>query len=77
VVEEHLMPAVGAYLGEVLVKHLGGEWIPRQKLEEAQVRIGDHVWRPFLRAHRATRSRQALLDFSLTGLYLAACQHRS
>jgi hypothetical protein len=77
VVEEHLMPAVGAYLGEVLVKHLGGEWIPRQKLEEAQVRIGDHVWRPFLRAHRATRSRQALLDFSLTGLYLAARQHCS
>ncbi|MBZ4415572.1 hypothetical protein [Myxococcus sp. RHSTA-1-4] len=77
VIDEHLMPAVGAYLGEVLVKHLGGQWIPRQKLEEAQVRIGDRVWLPFLRAHHYTRSRQALLDFSLSGLYRAAEQHRS
>ncbi|MBZ4422677.1 hypothetical protein [Myxococcus sp. RHSTA-1-4] len=77
VIDEHLMPAVGAYLGEVLVKHLGGQWIPRKKLEEAQVRIGDRVWLPFLRAHRYTRSRQALLDFSLSGLYRAAEQHRA
>jgi hypothetical protein len=76
VIDEHLMPAVGAYLGEVLVKHLGGQWIPRKKLEEAQVRVGPRVWRPFLRAHRYLRSRQALLDFCLTRLYLAASQHR-
>jgi hypothetical protein len=77
VIDEHLMPAVGAYLGEVLVKHLGGQWIPRKKLEEAQVRVGNRVWLPFLRAHRYLRSRQALLDFNLTLLYRAAEQHRS
>ncbi|NMO17066.1 hypothetical protein HPC49_11420 [Pyxidicoccus fallax] len=77
VVDEHLMPAVGAYLGEVLVKHLGGQWIPRKRLEEAQVRVGDRVWLPFLRAHRYTRSRQALLDSSLSGFYLAAERHRA
>jgi len=77
VIDEHLMPAVGAYLGEVLVKHLGGQWIPRKKLEEAQVCVGPRVWRPFLRAHHYLRSRQALLDFCLTRLYLAAAQHRA
>ncbi|HZI12197.1 MAG TPA: hypothetical protein VE153_17570 [Myxococcus sp.] len=77
VIDEHLMPAVGAYLGEVLVKHLGGQWLPRKKLEEAQVRVGNRVWLPFLRAHRYLRSRQALLDFNLTHLFLAARQHRT
>ena len=68
---------MGAYLGEVLVRHLGGQWIPRQKLEEAQVRVGQRVWLPFLRAHRYMRSRQSLLDYSLTQLYRAAERHRS
>jgi hypothetical protein len=76
-VDELLMPAVGAYLGEVLVEHLGGQWIPRKKLEEAQVRVGDRVWLPFLRAHRYTRSQQALLDFCLTEFFRAARQHRA
>ena len=71
------VPAVGAYLGEVLVRHLGGEWIARQKLEEAQVRVGSRVWLPFVRAHRYMRSRQALLDFSLTQLYRVAARHRA
>jgi hypothetical protein len=71
------VPALGAYLGEVLVRHLGGEWIPRQKLEEAQVRVGDRVWLPFVRAWRAMRTCQSLLDFSLTQLYRVAERHRS
>ncbi|MFY0581578.1 hypothetical protein ACN28S_51510 [Cystobacter fuscus] len=71
------VPAMGAYLGEVLVRHLGGEWIPRQKLEEAQVRVGDRVWLPFVRAWRAMRTCQSLLDFSLTQLYRVAERHRS
>jgi hypothetical protein len=76
-IDEHAVPAVGAYLGEVLVRHLGGQWIPRQKLEEAQVRVGTRVWLPFLRAHRYMRSTQALLDYSLTQLYRAAERHRA
>jgi hypothetical protein len=75
-VDEHAVPAVGAYLGEVLVKHLGGEWIPRRNLEETGVRVGGRVWLPFVRAWRYMRSCQALLDYSLTGLYRAAERHR-
>ena len=75
-VDEHAVPAVGAYLGRVLVNNLGGQWIPRKKLEEAQVLVGDRVWLPFLRARRYMRSTQSLLDFSLTQLYRVAERHR-
>jgi hypothetical protein len=76
-IDEHAVPAVGGYLGEVLVRNLGGQWIPRRKLEEAQVRVGNRVWLPFLRAHRYMRSRQSLLDYSLTQLFRVAERHRS
>ncbi|KFE63212.1 hypothetical protein [Hyalangium minutum] len=75
-VDTHLVPLIGAYLGEVLVRNLGGHWIPRQKVEESQVRVGSRVWLPFLRAHRYMGSQQSLLDFSLTQLYRAAERHR-
>ncbi|WP_224363526.1 hypothetical protein [Hyalangium versicolor] len=71
-IDQRAMPSVGAYLGEVLVRHLGGQWIPRKKLEEAQVRVGQRVWLPFVRAFKYLRSRQSLLDFSLTQLYRTA-----
>ncbi|ATB39793.1 hypothetical protein CYFUS_005241 [Cystobacter fuscus] len=74
--DAHAVPAIGAYLGEVLVRHLGGQWIPRQKLQEAQVLVGDRVWLPFLRARRSMTSRQALLDYSLTLLFRSAERHR-
>ncbi|RKH70485.1 hypothetical protein D7X96_11545 [Corallococcus interemptor] len=70
-----VVPAVGAYLGEVLVKHLGGQWLPRKQWMEAQVRVGDRVWLPFVRAHRYMRSTQALLDHSLTQLVNVARRH--
>ena len=75
-IEAHAVPAIGAYLGEVLVRHLGGQWLPRQKLEEAQVRVGERVWFPFLRARSYMRSNQSLLDCSLTWLYREAARHR-
>jgi hypothetical protein len=75
-IDAHAVPAIGAYLGEVLVDHLGGQWIPRQKLEETQVLVGNRVWLPFVRAWRYMRSRQSLLDFSLTQLYRVAERHR-
>ena len=75
-IEERAVPAIGAYLGEVLVHNLGGQWIPRQKLEEAQVLVGGRVWLPFVRARRSMRSRQALLDYSLSQLYRVAERHR-
>jgi hypothetical protein len=75
-IDEHAVPAIGAYLGQVLVRHLGGQWIPRQKLAEAQVRIGGRVWLPVIRAHNYMRSRQSLLDRSLTQLFREAARHR-
>jgi len=75
-IDQRAVPAIGAYLGQVLVRHLGGQWIPRRKLEEAQVRVGQRVWLPFLRAHRYMRSTQSLLDCSLSQLYRVAERHR-
>jgi hypothetical protein len=75
-IDEHAVPAIGAYLGEVLVRNLGGRWIPRQRLEEAQVLVGNRVWLPFARARHYMRSRQALLDYSLTQFYRVAERHR-
>ena len=54
----------------------GRQWIPRKKLEESQVRVGNRVWLPFLRARRYMRSRQSLLDYSLTQLYRVAERYR-
>ena len=71
------VPAAGAYLGEVLVRRLGGQWLPRRNLQEAQVRVGQRVWLPFLRAQRYLQTRQSLLDYSLTQLYREAERHRS
>ncbi|MFY0526399.1 hypothetical protein ACN28I_25745 [Archangium gephyra] len=76
-IDTHAVPAIGAYLGQVLVRHLGGQWIPRQKLEETQVLVGHRVWLPFVRAWRYMRSRQSLLDASLTQLYRVAERHRA
>ena len=75
-IDAHAVPPIGAYLGEILVRHLGGTWIPRQKLEETQVRVGDRVWLPFARAWNYMRTCQSLLDFSLTQLYRVAERHR-
>jgi len=75
-IDERAVPAIGAYLGEVLVRNLGGRWIPRKKLEEAQVLVGSRVWLPFVRAHRYMRSSQSLLDSSLTQLYREAERNR-
>jgi hypothetical protein len=76
-IDAHAVPAIGAYLGEVLVRHLGGQWIPRDNPMEAQVRVGNRVWLPFVRAWHYMRSCQSLLDFSLTRLYREAERHRS
>ncbi|HYO56201.1 hypothetical protein [Archangium sp.] len=79
--QEHLVrflaPMAGAFLGEVLVRSLGGCWVPRKNLYEAQVVVGDRVYLPFLRAQRYFQSRQAIIDRSLTKLYRVAERHRS
>jgi hypothetical protein len=76
-IDEHAVPAVAAYLGEVLVRNLGGQWLPRNNLGQMQVLVGQRVWFPYIRAHRYMRSQQSLLDRSLTQLYRVAERHRS
>jgi hypothetical protein len=77
VIDEHVVPAVGAYLGQVLVGNLGGQWIPRRKLMETQVLVGNRVWLPFIRAHRYMSSCESLLDYSLTQFFREAERHRT
>ncbi|WP_043710476.1 hypothetical protein [Corallococcus macrosporus] len=75
-IDSHTAPALGAYLGDVLVRRLGGTWVLRAKMEESQVRVGKRVWLPFLRARRYMQSRQALLDYSLTQFFKEAERYR-
>lgn len=65
-VETDLIPAFGAYLALVMIKHLDGELVPRRKLDESQVVIGGRAYLPFLRARHALASRDAALDYSMT-----------
>jgi hypothetical protein len=77
VLDEYVVPAVGSYLGQVLVDDLGGRWIPRKNLMETGVLVGSRVWLPFVRAQRYMSSCQSLLDYSLTQLYREAERHRA
>jgi hypothetical protein len=76
-IENDLVPALGGYLGMLLVRHLGGYWLPRQDLDQAQVIIGDRAWLPFLRARHYMASRQSALDYSLTQFYRTVQRHAS
>ncbi|WP_408891530.1 hypothetical protein ACJ2CR_18905 [Myxococcus faecalis] len=75
-IDSHTAPALGAYLGDVLVRRLGGTWVLRAKMEESQVRVGKRVWLPFLRARRFMQSRQSLLDYSLTQFFHEVARYR-
>ena len=74
-----LVPMLGAYLGELLVKHLGGRWVPRNALLESAVVVGTRAWLPFLRAHHllqapSSNPRLPALDFTLTQLFHQAAR---
>lgn len=70
--ETYLIPLIGAFLGETMVKHLGGRWVPRKKYDEAYVAIGDRAWLPFLRVRHCLREQQSVVDHSLTKFYREA-----
>jgi hypothetical protein len=69
---ETLVPALGAFLGRYLVEVLGGRWLPRKKLEEAAVLLGDRAWLPFLRARHALQNQESPLDFSCSQFFRTA-----
>jgi hypothetical protein len=67
-----LFKGLGAYLGVMLVRELGGRWVPRRNLEETAVVVGDRAWLPFLRARHALEGKDAPLDSSMTQLFREA-----
>lgn len=71
-IEDDLVPAIGAYLGEILCRNLGGRWVPRKNIDESQVIVGERAWLPFLRARHYLQDRQSLLDYSLTQFFHVA-----
>jgi hypothetical protein len=74
-IEKDLVPAIGAYLGDVIIRNLGGRWVPRSKLDESQLVLGDRAWLPFLRARHYMQSVQSVLDYSLTKFYRVVERH--
>ncbi|HEV8324165.1 MAG TPA: hypothetical protein VG389_21280 [Myxococcota bacterium] len=74
--EELLLTGLGAYLGFLLVRHLGGRWAPRRNLDESQVVVGDRAWLPFLRARRFLQSRRDAAAHPLVAFYAAAERSR-
>jgi hypothetical protein len=72
---EKLVPAVGGFIGDLLVARLGGRWVPGRHLQDAGVALGDRVWLPFLRARHYLQSKEAALDYSLTQFFREAARH--
>jgi hypothetical protein len=66
---DRLVPMLGGYMGELLVKHLGGRWVPRNSLLEAAVVVGPRAWLPFLRAHHLIQAPSTFLDFTLSQFF--------
>jgi hypothetical protein len=64
--EEHLnkefIPALGAYLGEVLVRELGGEWVRREPVLKSTVRINGKEISTFRFAHQVVYEDKKVLD---------------
>ncbi|HEU4451752.1 MAG TPA: hypothetical protein VFR81_01795 [Longimicrobium sp.] len=73
--ERLMLPTLGAHLGNLLVRFLDGEWVPRRKLEESQVIVGDRAWLPFLRVKHFLASKDAAIDSSLARFYREAERH--
>jgi hypothetical protein len=76
VIDDDLVPVVGGFLGSLMVKHLGGRWVPRQNIDDTAVIVGDIAWLPFLRARHYLASEDSALTHSLTQFYRAAARAR-
>jgi hypothetical protein len=64
--KEHLykefIPSLGAYLGEVLVRELGGEWIRREPLLKSDIKINGKEISTFLFAYRVVYENEKILN---------------
>lgn len=59
---KELIPALGAYLGEVLVHELGGNWIVREPLLKSTVVVNGRETSPFKAAFKVIYEQEKLLD---------------
>lgn len=76
-IDGDLVPAIGAFIGEMLVRRLGGRWERAAVLDETSVVLGERAWLPFRRARHYMADRQSALDYSLTQFYRAAVRASS
>jgi hypothetical protein len=64
---DHLMkefiPALGAYLGQVVVEQLGGKWIVREPLMRSVVVVAERELRPFRHAYQCIYQGVSLTTF--------------
>jgi hypothetical protein len=70
-----LVLSLGAYLGCMLVRELGGSWVPRSVIHQSAVVVGSRAFLPFLRLQHYTRDTQSALDCSLSQFFLEARRH--
>lgn len=73
--ERVFMPGLGGFLAQMVVRELGGKWVPRRKLEESQVIVGDRAWLPFLRVKHFVQSAEAVRGHSLAAFFDAVRRH--
>jgi len=73
-IEKVFIPSLGAHLGELLVSHLGGRWVPMSPLTDSYVILGDQGWFPFHRAAKALATRNGAVEHSLTKLWCEAAR---
>lgn len=59
---EEFIPALGAYLGEVLRRQLGGTWIRKSPVLTSTVRVGDREFKVFAEAFDVVYSGKRLAD---------------
>jgi hypothetical protein len=74
--DSHLVPGLGAFVGQVLVNDLGGRWQPSRVRSEARVVVGRYAYAPFARAERYLKSKQAVLEHAMSKLYRVAERDR-
>ena len=60
--QQEFLPALGAYVGEVLVRNLKAKWVEREPLPRSTVKLGDAEVSPFEVAYRSVYEGARLSD---------------
>lgn len=65
---------LGAYLGECMVRELGGRWVPMEDRDRAYVVVGGRAWMPFQRVRRFLNSYDDAAKHPLLPYYKRAAK---